>query len=728
MSSSKEVLISIKDPKLLKERGLKNYFERVRKKVKNKYLLLPIVVLITASLLGIGSYFLTYKLLEEFFLRNGVNSVLRYAELSAITASSKSKAEAEKLREVLEGTQHLEKVSLKKENKDSPFSVRKKLTFPDGKLWITISLNEKVIEEKASKLAKEVAIPLTLIMTLVLTLYFLTLKGVYLRLTNGETLAGIAQAGEELEKVKKNFNSIITSIVKVKEESERGEIISDFIKLLTAEKGFSQNFVKVIRKVLKTTGSDGVILGILNRSSVKEYVITQRELEIEVKKKEELSELEKSILKNQGKTEIAEETLIPQEYKKLGINYLVGIPLTIHSENLGFALFFKRKAQALSKEDRKLIESAGKTITIALKLERLADTLNEKSRKEEELTKSILRSLIRGIEIRDSYTRGHSERVAYFSKRIAQEMGLSKEKVEKIYLGALLHDIGKIGIPDSILLKPGKLDEREYRILKLHPILSYELLKNLDFLKGALNGIKYHHERWDGSGYPEGLKGEQIPVEARIIAVADTFDAMTSDRIYRKKLGKEKAIKEIKELSGKAFDPEVVESALKVFLKEEPPSWEKDYLTEEIVSETEERRLDYFLRDSLTGVFNRNALPVAYKIATERFKEVGGIVFDIDKLRKINIKRGWGKGDEVIKEVILRIQRKLPQGVLVRYSGDNFLIFVEKGKAEEALKRIGKVGRELKVKLKGRKIEVNDIEKLRKTLTRIEFEGKLPPL
>ncbi|MEO2082912.1 MAG: HD domain-containing phosphohydrolase, partial [Desulfurobacteriaceae bacterium] len=363
-----------------------------------------------------------------------------------------------------------------------------------------------------------------------------------------------------------------------------------------------------------------------------------------------------------------------------------------------------------------------RSISVASEIRELFEDLREKLRKEEKLVQEMIRTLVRGIEIRDSYTRGHSERVAYFSKKIAENMGLAPEKVNEVYMAALLHDIGKIGIPDSILLKPSRLTEKEYEIIKLHPILSYELLKNIEFLKGALDGIKYHHERWDGSGYPEGLKGKDIPLIARIIAVADSFDAMTSERIYRKGFSKVEAVKEIKALAGKHYDPEVVNNAVHILLSETPPTAE-DYLSAKTIKEIEERRLDYFLRDSLTGVFSRNALEFAYALFKEKHGSFKAFALDVVKLREINIREGWKKGDEILKEVVKELE-KIEGAAIVRYSGDNFIIFTPEELSDEIVReKIGECENRLNVQLRLTRLKnVGDVELLKQELTKLEFE------
>ncbi|MFN8434869.1 MAG: HD-GYP domain-containing protein [Anaerolineales bacterium] len=163
----------------------------------------------------------------------------------------------------------------------------------------------------------------------------------------------------------------------------------------------------------------------------------------------------------------------------------------------------------------------------------------------------------RALEIRDRETQGHTKRVTDLTLRIAKQMGFNEEQLTHIHRGVLLHDIGKIGIPDDILHKPGPLNEKETHIMRLHPQISVDLLSPIEYLKPAMAIPKYHHEKWDGSGYPHGLSGEMIPLEARIFAIVDVYDAISHDRPYRKAWSKEKVIDYIKSETGKHFDPAV---------------------------------------------------------------------------------------------------------------------------------------------------------------------------
>jgi response regulator RpfG family c-di-GMP phosphodiesterase len=172
---------------------------------------------------------------------------------------------------------------------------------------------------------------------------------------------------------------------------------------------------------------------------------------------------------------------------------------------------------------------------------------------------NIIVSMAGAVDAKDSYTHGHSLRVARMSLIVAQERGLPREELEPLLLSAILHDVGKIAIPDSILKKPGRLDKAEFEIMKGHPITGAKMLQHIDALGNVIPGILHHHEYWNGTGYPHGLKGEAIPLQGRIIHIGDAFDAMTTDRIYRTKIGVAGAVEEIHRNAGVQFDPELVE-------------------------------------------------------------------------------------------------------------------------------------------------------------------------
>lgn len=204
-----------------------------------------------------------------------------------------------------------------------------------------------------------------------------------------------------------------------------------------------------------------------------------------------------------------------------------------------------------------------------LAAERAAEV--DKALEEVEISyRQTLKALVQALEARDFETHGHSERVVTFSLRLGHELGLDKDALRNLELGALLHDIGKIGVPDAILRKPAALTEEEWAKMKLHPQHGQQILRNIAFLENAAQLVGQHHEKWDGTGYPYGLRGEDIDLSARIFAVVDAFDAMTSDRVYRRGRPYQAALEELEKHAGTQFDPLVV----KAFKCIPPEDWE----------------------------------------------------------------------------------------------------------------------------------------------------------
>lgn len=199
--------------------------------------------------------------------------------------------------------------------------------------------------------------------------------------------------------------------------------------------------------------------------------------------------------------------------------------------------------------------------------------LEEVQRYNEELAlayDSTLEGWTAALDLRDKETEGHSRRVTDLSVRLARQMGISEDELENVRRGALLHDIGKMGIPDAILLKPGPLTDEEWQIMRMHPQYANELLSPIPFLRSTLDIPYYHHEKWDGSGYPMGLKGTEIPLTARIFAVIDVWDALRSDRPYRAAWSEAKVYDYLQAESGKHFDPDVVKAFMEMDLSPSP--------------------------------------------------------------------------------------------------------------------------------------------------------------
>ncbi|HID10544.1 MAG TPA: response regulator [Candidatus Latescibacteria bacterium] len=196
----------------------------------------------------------------------------------------------------------------------------------------------------------------------------------------------------------------------------------------------------------------------------------------------------------------------------------------------------------------------GARVRSLVKVKRLNERLED--------VENVLFALANAVEAKDAYTEEHTERVSRYAVALGRKVGLDRDYTEALCVGGMLHDVGKIGIPDHILLKPGKLSDKEFEHIKAHPIIGERICRPLRSLTYVLPGIRYHHERVDGRGYPDGLRGEEIPIEARILAIADAFDAMTADRPYRRGMSPKEAIEELRRYAGKQWDRDLVEELM----------------------------------------------------------------------------------------------------------------------------------------------------------------------
>ncbi|HLF87894.1 MAG TPA: HD domain-containing phosphohydrolase [Anaerolineales bacterium] len=241
-----------------------------------------------------------------------------------------------------------------------------------------------------------------------------------------------------------------------------------------------------------------------------------------------------------------------------------GVPLIAKGQIQGVLEIFHRSPLEPDSEWLDFVETIAGQAAIAIENTTLFTNL-QRSNTELALAYDItLEGWSRAMDLRDRETEGHTERVAEMTIKLAEALGLSELEIVNARRGALLHDMGKLGIPDEILHKPGKLNEDEWEIMKKHPVLAYELLAPIDYLRPALDIPYCHHEKWDGTGYPRGLKGKEIPIAARIFTIADVWDALRSDRPYRKAWPDDKVISYIREHSGDYFEPKVVETFLKI--------------------------------------------------------------------------------------------------------------------------------------------------------------------
>ena len=254
-------------------------------------------------------------------------------------------------------------------------------------------------------------------------------------------------------------------------------------------------------------------------------------------------------------------------WKKEGFVSYYAVPLISKGKLLGVLEIFHRTPHFGNTDWINFLETLAGQLAIAIDSASLFDNLQTEHAELVEAYNKTIQGWAKALALKEEETEEHSQRVTKMTLKIAKAMGIKEEQLIHVWRGALLHDIGKIGVPDSILLKAGPLTEEEWAIMRQHPVFAFEMLSPIEYLRPAIDIPYCHHEKWDGTGYPRGLKGEQIPLVARIFAVVDVWDALTSDRPYRKAWPEEKALEYIQEQSGKHFDPKVVEYFLRLIKK-----------------------------------------------------------------------------------------------------------------------------------------------------------------
>ena len=321
----------------------------------------------------------------------------------------------------------------------------------------------------------------------------------------------------------------------------------------------------------------------------------------------------------------------------------------------------------------------------------LENRLNEKTQLVEKISLNSILAIANTIDAKDAYTSGHSLRVAKCSEEIAKQLGWSEEEVRNIYQIGLLHDIGKIGVPDSVLNKPTKLNDEEFALIKQHPVIGSKILKDIRMIRGVADGALYHHERYDGKGYPFGLKGEDIPFCARIIAIADAYDAMTSNRIYRAKLPDERVIAEFERCKGTQFDPDIanvfigmLKNGFYIQCNERRRSEDRGDEKSDWASESSNLLNKVLLEynsgkgsaDFLTGLSNRNYGESKIQKLLEEGHKGALLAIDLDNFKRINDTYGHLMGDKVLKVLAATLSSNAEENdIICRLGGDEFAMF-----------------------------------------------------
>jgi diguanylate cyclase (GGDEF)-like protein len=333
-------------------------------------------------------------------------------------------------------------------------------------------------------------------------------------------------------------------------------------------------------------------------------------------------------------------------------------------------------------------------ISKTLELDELRNDLErkllEKSRLVEKVTLNSIMAIANTIDAKDTYTSGHSVRVAKAAEEIAKRLGWNEEEIHNLHYVALLHDIGKIGVPDAILNKPSKLCNEEFAIIKKHPMIGNEILKDIHMIRHVAEGALYHHERYDGKGYPYGLKGEEIPLYGRIIGVADAYDAMTSNRVYRPKLKTKQVIAEFERGKGTQFDPQLADLMIQMLKEGFTVSDERqemeasDNIAEEssrllgkVLNEYTAEAKNSSMTDSLTGLFNRAYASDQIGRLLREGHTGALLAIDIDNFKRINDTYGHLAGDNTLRQLAWTLLESVEiQDLVCRIGGDEFVVFL----------------------------------------------------
>ncbi len=330
-------------------------------------------------------------------------------------------------------------------------------------------------------------------------------------------------------------------------------------------------------------------------------------------------------------------------------------------------------------------------------LERMVE---QKTRQVEQLSFEIIATIASMIEAKDSYTKGHSIRVAEYSAHLATALGWKEEAVKNLKYIALLHDIGKVGIPDRVLNKPGKLTETEFNIIKSHTTIGGDILKDIETISYVDAGAKYHHERYDGKGYPSGMSGKRIPTVARIISIADAYDAMNSKRVYRDALPTEVIRAELVNGRGTQFDPELLDVFLQLFdegklyippeveeEKEKTITGEGSQLIQQIMKSIEEEARKTSDTDYLTGLLGRKS---GEDRISRAMQEMSGCLafIDLDNLKRTNDIMGHLAGDYALMTVGEVLLENSQNAIAMRLGGDEFVYYMIGADKDAATRRM----------------------------------------
>jgi len=351
--------------------------------------------------------------------------------------------------------------------------------------------------------------------------------------------------------------SLSANLASTYEELSLLYAISGSMNINHQPREFLQKVCSEILEVMNISAAAGIIYP---RGQADREIVSAGQLLLQGARLEELlaTHLEPALAESQGP--VIDNSFVAAGAEEAAIRSVLAVPLATEDQVIGALVALNKRSGDFDSIDLKLFTSIAAQAAIFLEYSRLYADMKD-------LLMGVLHALTASIDAKDPYTCGHSQRVALISKRLAEAVGLSAERVQRIYLAGLLHDVGKIGVPESILRKTSSLTDEEQTLVMDHPAIGARILSGIRQLEDVVTWIQTHHEHVDGNGYPRGLAAEDIPLEGKIIHLADCFDAMTSNRVYRGALPLERAVEEIRRVAGTQVDAELAEKLLSLDLE-----------------------------------------------------------------------------------------------------------------------------------------------------------------
>ncbi len=486
----------------------------------------------------------------------------------------------------------------------------------------------------------------------------------------------IIELNENLEnKVKSRTNEIQTMFEHEQYLKNVLGLVSDVNEILLQSYSYQSIINNSINKLIQHRNYKFIWAGCLCNNYFKVMYKTQAYNNIILENNYELNS-EKPLIKEAIKSAKTKELLVYKlqdedvKFKKRAddIRVLHGIYLPfVYNDTNAVICVYSNREEGFDSEEIEMLKKIILDIEISIKAQVQKEAIMKMETEKVSNYEETILAFVNIIEKRDTYTAGHTVRVAQYCRLIAQELGLDEEEIKKLEQAAILHDIGKVAIPDSILLKPGQLTALEYDLIKYHSEAGYEMLSKIEMYKDLATTIRYHHSRYDGLGYPTTNHPDEIPFLSHIMIVADAFDAMTSNRIYKPRKSVEEALKEIEKCSKTHFHPEVVKATL-VCLKD----LKLDQTTQLPSNELEAKRFSYFFNDYLTGVYNEHYLQPVLFNESNRIKYLYHI--QVKHFGELNKEAGWEEGNSFLKNIAQILLDCYSKSFIFRFHGDDFIL------------------------------------------------------